>query len=66
MAQGGIPIGQWSGSDETNALHKTIMEHQEISSRQTAQMITLSWVITTLTFVMLIGLGVQIWLAWPK
>jgi hypothetical protein len=60
---GGIPLGQWSGSDATNALHETIQRYQETSSKQTAQMLRLTWAIAVLTFVMLIGLAVQIYLA---
>jgi hypothetical protein len=58
-----IPVGQWSGSDATKALHETIAKYQEQSGRQTAHMIRLTWVIAALTFVMLVGLGVQIYLA---
>jgi hypothetical protein len=60
---GGIPIGEWSGSDATKALHESIKNYQEVSSRQTTQMLRLTWTIAVLTFVMLIGLGVQIYLA---
>jgi len=58
-----IPIGQWSGSDAIKALHDTIQKYQEESSRQTTHMIRLTWVIAGLTFVMLIGLAAQIYLA---
>jgi hypothetical protein len=44
-------------------LHETIAKYQEQSGRQTAHMIRLTWVIAALTFVMLVGLGVQIYLA---
>jgi len=60
---GNIPLGQWSGSDATNALHETIRQYQEQSSKQTKQMLRLTWAIVVLTFVMLLGLGVQIYLA---
>ncbi len=60
---GGIPLGEWSGSAATKELHETIKTYQEESSRQTTQMIRLTWVIAGLTFVMLIGLGAQIYLA---
>jgi hypothetical protein len=58
-----VPLGEWSGSDATKALHKTIKDHQEVSNQQTRQMIWLTWVIAVLTSVMLIGLLIQIYLA---
>jgi len=61
--KGGIPLGEWSGSAATEALHATIDQYQKESSRQTAKMIRLTWVITGLTVVLTIGLFVQIWLA---
>ncbi len=63
MASGGIPLGQWSGSDATRELQQTIKLYQEQNSRQTDKLIFLTWVIAALTFVMLIGLGAQIYLA---
>jgi hypothetical protein len=68
----GIPLGEWSGSDATkalhetiSALHETIRAYQKESSRQTAQMIRVTWAIAVLTFVMLIAVGAQIYLALP-
>jgi hypothetical protein len=60
----GIPIGQWSGSDAANELHETIKQFNEASSRQTKHLIILTWAIVILTIMLLIGLGVQIYLAW--
>jgi hypothetical protein len=65
MVQGGIPLGEWSGSDATRELHKTIKDFSDASSRQTTKMIRLTWVIVFLTVAMLIGLAVQIYLALP-
>ncbi|MEO7841807.1 MAG: hypothetical protein ABIU06_20890 [Anaerolineales bacterium] len=59
----GIPIGKWSGSDSIDELHKTIREFNEASSKQTKQLIILTWVIAVLTILMLIGLVIQIYLA---
>jgi hypothetical protein len=53
-----IALGQWSGSDATNALHETIRQYQEQSNKQTKQMLKLTWAIAVLTFVMLLGLGI--------
>ena len=58
-----IPLDEWSGSGATKALHATIERYQAESSRQTAKMIRLTWIITGLTVVLAIGLFVQIWLA---
>lgn len=61
-----LPLGQLSGSDATDRLRQTIEEHQQASSRQTRHLIILTWAIVFLTLIMLGGLGVQIWLAWPS
>jgi hypothetical protein len=62
MAKGGLPIGEYSGSDATKALHDTIKKYQEESSRQTDKMVKLTVAITWLTVVMLIAVLVQIYL----
>ena len=59
----GITFGQWSGSDSIEELHKTIKEFNEASSKQTKQLIILTWAIAVLTILMLIGLVIQIYLA---
>ena len=58
-----IPLGKWSGSDATEALHETIREFNRQSSQQTAQMLWLTKVIAVLTVIMLVGLAVQIYIA---
>lgn len=60
-----IPLGQFSGSDATDRLRESIEQHQRATQRQTRTMIALTWAVTIMTVVMLVGLGVQIWLAWP-
>jgi hypothetical protein len=63
---GGIPLGQWSGSDATDALRTSIETFQAESSRQTATMIRLTWTIAGLTVVMLGAVLMQIYLTiWP-
>ncbi len=57
-----IPLGKWSGSDSTDALHASIKEFNAQSGRQTEQMLRLTWVMAVLTAVMLLGLVVQIYL----
>lgn len=58
-----IPLGQWSGSDATNVLRELIKAQHEENAKQANLMLRLTWSIVVLTVVMLIGLGVQIWLA---
>jgi 4-hydroxybenzoate polyprenyltransferase len=57
-----IPLGKWSGSDATDALHASIKEFNAQSGRQTKQMLRLTWVMAVLTAVMLLGLVIQIYL----
>ena len=57
------PLGQWSGSDATRELTATIVELSNASDRQNRTMVRLTWAISIMTFVMVIGVGVQIWLA---
>ncbi len=59
----GIPLDEWSGSGATKALHETIREFNEATTRQTKHLIVLTYVIAILTLVMTVGVGVQIWLA---
>lgn len=35
MLSSGIPIGQWSGSDSVNDLHRTIIENEKSNTRNT-------------------------------
>lgn len=60
-----IPLGEWSGSDATNALHQTIKEFVVQSDKQATTMIRLTRRIEILTVVMLMAVGVQIYEAWP-
>jgi hypothetical protein len=63
MSQKGIPLGQWSGSDATDALHATIKEFNKETVRQTRTMIRLTYAIAVLTFIMLLGLALQVYFA---
>lgn len=73
MSSGGIPIGQWSGSDAVNELHATIKtfngeltKYQAENNKQTDAMLRLTRVIAWLTAIMLAAVVVQIGLAvWP-
>lgn len=62
MGESGIPLGQWSGSDATNALHKTIKDFGDKADKQTQTMIRLTWAIAILTVAMLLAVGFQIYL----
>ncbi len=55
-----IPIGQWSGSDATKELQVTLLHVAEENSKQTRQMVRLTWAIVVLTVAMLSAVGVQI------
>jgi len=63
MAGGGIPIGQWSGSDATRELTEAIIKMNVASEKQTKKIIVLTWALTIMTGLMLVGLVVQVWLA---
>jgi hypothetical protein len=64
MANSGIPLGEWSGSNATRELESTIREFNASAERQTRQMLRLTWVIAALTAVMTVGVVVQIYLAY--
>jgi hypothetical protein len=63
MAGRVITIGQFSGSDATKALHKSLAEFNEASSRQTAHIIKLTYAMLLLSVAMTILAGVQVWIA---
>jgi hypothetical protein len=63
MASGGIPLGQWSGSDAINELYETLRRYNDIATRQAATMIRLTRAIVVLTILLFAGLVVQIVLA---
>ena len=58
-----IPLDEFSGSKSTKELHDTIKAHSAESSRQTQKMVFLTWVMTILTIVMVLAVGVRIYLA---
>ena len=62
MAKGGIPMGQWSGSDATEALHETIKKFNEAADAQTREMLKLTRTVTK-TWAMFFAVAVQIVLA---
>ena len=63
MSKGGIPLGQRSGSDATNALHETIKKFNDAADAQTKEMVKLTRTVTYLTWAMLFAVVVQIVLA---
>ena len=60
----GIPLDEWSGSGATRELHATVKAFTATSDRQAKTMIGLTWAIFGLTVALVIGLAVQLWLAW--
>jgi hypothetical protein len=56
------PMGKF-GEDAVKELQKTIIEYNQATTRQTNQLIILTWVIAILTFFMFIGLSIQIYIA---
>ncbi len=60
MSECGIPLGKWSGSDATEALHSTIKDFVDASDNQTRIMIRLTKAIVLLTVLLLVGLAIQI------
>jgi hypothetical protein len=57
---GGIPLGQWSGSDATDRLRQTVEKFAEDSKKQTRTMIGLTVAIAALTVIMVVEIAVQI------
>jgi hypothetical protein len=56
----GIPLGQWSGSDATNALRETILQLNAAAESQTREMVRMTRWIMWLTVVMAVGVVAQI------
>jgi hypothetical protein len=57
---GGIPIGQWSGSDATTQLRAAIERFNAEAGKQTQTVIALTKWMLFLTVVMTVAVGVQI------
>lgn len=57
---GGIPLGQWSGSDATSALRETIERLSSAADAQTREMVRMTRWIMWLTVVMTVGVAAQI------
>ncbi len=60
LANSGIPLGEWSGSNATRELHETIKQFNAAADEQTRQMVRLTKKIMWLTVAMLVLVGVQI------
>lgn len=60
MAGDTIPLGQWSGSDATNALRDTIVLLNSAADIQTREMVRMTRWIVWLTIVMAVGVAVQL------
>ena len=66
MPEGGIPLSDWSGSGATERLHETLVEFSAATSKQTAQLVRLTWALVVLTGLLFIGLIVHVGLALAK
>jgi hypothetical protein len=60
MAQGGIPLSEFSGSGATRELHETIRDFNRATGEQTRTIIRLTRWILALTVVMTVAVIVQI------
>jgi hypothetical protein len=63
MTRHNIPLDQYSGSGATDRLRESIERFNTEASRQTTSLVRLTWAIAVLTFIMAVGVGVQIALA---
>lgn len=61
-----IPLDELSGSKATNELQKVIEDINAVNTRQTRQMLFLTWAIAGLTVMMLVAVIVQIVLILPE
>ena len=59
-----IPLDEWSGAKATKELQAAIERHQVETNRQTKWMLRLTWVMAVFTLVTVIGLALQIYMAW--
>jgi hypothetical protein len=66
MVEMGVPLGQWSGSDATNALRESIERFNARTARQTAWLVGLTWVIAVLTLALFLLTGVLVWAAFRE
>jgi hypothetical protein len=66
MTEGGIPLSEWSGSGATDRLHQTVEKYSEVTAKQTAELIRLTRQLVLLTWLLFIGLIVQIVLAFLR
>ena len=63
MTNSGIPLAQWSGSDATDQLRKVVEAANVATELNTRTIVRLTWALTVMTGVLVIGLVAQIWLA---
>ena len=63
MAIGGIPIDEFSGAGATKDLHKTLVDFNKQSAKQTDHMLYLTYAMLVLGIASLVASCVQIWLA---
>jgi hypothetical protein len=61
MSNGGIPLGQWNGSDATRDLHNAIIQIHDINAKESQKMLRLTWAILILTFIILVLTLIMTW-----
>jgi hypothetical protein len=62
----GIPLGEWSGSDATNALRQSIERFNTRTAKQTVWLLRLTWAIAVLTLAIFLLTGVLVWTAFRE
>lgn len=63
---GGIPLSEWSGSGATDRLRQMLENYSEVTAKQTTELIRLTRQLVLITWLLVIGLIVQIVLAFVR
>lgn len=63
MPESYISMDEWSGSGATDRLRATIVEFNETTAKQTAQLVRLTKALVILTVLLFVGLVVQVVIA---
>jgi hypothetical protein len=58
----GTPLGEWNGSNATRDLHKAIVQIHDINAKESKKMVSLTWAILFLTFIIFV---LTLIMAWP-
>lgn len=55
-----IPLSEWSGGGATDRLRETVATYSDATSKQTEAMLRLTRQLVALTWVLVLGLAIQI------